>query len=305
MEETDMENAHRFIMPKAYYALRLDTFSMEIHQHERFEIMYVVKGSCVVEVEGEPIHLSSNQFIFLNEQVPHRLCIQNKENNIVLNYEFGFVKDEKATDFTSLIKVYPSLARLLERSFRYYYCQDIGKMEYALKDLIAELEHGRKDAYLLDILFQRMLIELSRCMELRNSVTGIAYVKRAVEYIRGHYDENLKVTDIAGKVGINKSYLQILFKKTLGSGIMAYVNQYRMERASFLLRNSNMSIIDIAFEVGYNSRQHFGYTFEKHFHISPGEYRKMNGQSIQANTGEGQKQVECGDIYNVSDDGYI
>ena len=53
----------------------------------------------------------------------------------------------------------------------------------------------------------------------------------------------------------------------------------RLQKAAIILRNSPMSITEIAFEVGFNSRQHFGYTFEKYFQMSPKEYRFANGLS--------------------------
>ncbi len=72
---------------------------------------------------------------------------------------------------------------------------------------------------------------------------------------------------------------------------MEYINNQRLERAQFLLKNSSMNIVDIAFEAGFNSRQHFGYTFQKKYRLSPKQYRKLKGQNIAADTGKWQKSL--------------
>ena len=42
----------RYAYPAAYYAVALDYFQMEAHRHDQWEIMYLLTGSCRVEVEG-------------------------------------------------------------------------------------------------------------------------------------------------------------------------------------------------------------------------------------------------------------
>lgn len=74
---------------------------------------------------------------------------------------------------------------------------------------------------------------------------------------------------------------------------LAYcVNQKRMERAVFYLTNSTSSITDIAFAIGYNSRQHFAHTFEKYFGMSPLKYRKLHSRTLVPDTGEVQYVLE-------------
>lgn len=107
-----------------------------------------------------------------------------------------------------------------------------------------------------------MLLELSRCLYQGQSTTGALYLKKACDYIRKNLTEELRIPEIARYAGINKSYLQSLFSRQMHCTITDYINRKRLEQAAFLLINSSLTITDIAFHTGYNSRQHFAATFE-------------------------------------------
>ena len=53
-----------------------------------------------------------------------------------------------------------------------------------------------------------------------------------------------------------------------------------------------MSITDIAFAVGYNSRQHFAHTFGKYYATGPLSYRRLHAKRIEADTGKEQYILE-------------
>ena len=65
--------------------------------------------------------------------------------------------------------------------------------------------------------------------------TGLRYLKKACEYIDANLHETIRIPKVAAYAGINKSYLQSLFARLLGCGIIEYVNKKRMEEAEFLL----------------------------------------------------------------------
>lgn len=110
------------------------------------------------------------------------------------------------------------------------------------------------------------------------------YLKRARDYISSHLTEEIRVPALAAYAGINKSYLQSLFPRYMDCTITEYINQKRLEHAVFLLINSSLPITEVAFQSGYNSRQHFGSTFEKYYGISPRAYRQLHGRHLKPST---------------------
>lgn len=284
-----------YVQVTAYYALSLPEFHMKTHSHDSCEIMYVTNGKCTVLCADEEIQLSQNQFVFLDAGVPHNLEICEGQPCSVLNIEFQCKREESMVQIRSLWENSRDFTEFCKKKMSYIVSGDSRSLGYALKDLITCLQKnpGCED-YLLCLLFQRMLLELACCVNQNKKATGMYYLKKACGYIQDNLYETMKIPEIAEYTGINKSYLQLLFSRFLHCTIIEYINQKRMEQAVFLLTNSSMSIVDIAFSTGYNSRQHFSHTFEKHYHISPQKYRKLHARTLSADTGQAQYILEDG-----------
>lgn len=279
------ENKNNYIEIMAYYALYLDQFQMEMHRHHQCEIMYVVSGCCTIVTSAGRSQLKERQFIFLDADIAHQLLIEEKQSCSLLNLEFRCREDIGGYSIWEIKENSSNFRMFLADKKNICILEDTEGVCYALKDFINFLERDRnRDAYMGKLLFHRMILELANCRESQKNSGGQVYLKKAKEYIHRHMDEEIYVEDIAKECGINHSYLQMLFSRSEHCGINSYINGMRMEKSSFLLKNSQMPITDIAFEVGYNSRQHFGYVFQKYFEMSPQKYRKLFGQNICADT---------------------
>ncbi len=99
-------------------------------------------------------------------------------------------------------------------------------------------------------------------------------VSRALEYINRHYASELKLGEIAGRIGMNETYFSHLFKKETGANFTDYVNGLRIEKAKQLLRNSADNIYEIAATVGYANVSYFSKVFKQIVGVSPVEYKK-------------------------------
>jgi AraC family transcriptional regulator, melibiose operon regulatory protein len=283
---------NRYAFPVAYYARALPDFSMPVHTHHRCEIMCLVSGSCRVEADGQMLRLQERQLIFIDQDVPHRLQVDTGSPCVLLNFEFSCSPHHKGIDLHRLAERQAEVHQFLDRPAPWQILLDTGKVGYALKDLIDELEKRKPDNDLLtEILLVRLLIELARSMAADVTASGIRHIRKAVQYIVGHLYEDLSVRAVSHAVGVNHSYLQKLFSEHFQCGIMGYINGQRLEHAAFLLRNSSMNVIDIAFHIGYNSRQHFSYLFQKQFGVRPQVYRTLNSRQLNPDTAGSQHEA--------------
>lgn len=99
-------------------------------------------------------------------------------------------------------------------------------------------------------------------------------LRRAVEYIDTHLDQNLSLSEIAETVGMSSYYFSRALKKSTGFAPHAYVVHQRIERAKQLLVETKLPVIDIALAVGYANHSHFSTQFRKVVGISPTAYRE-------------------------------
>ena len=114
-------------------------------------------------------------------------------------------------------------------------------------------ESMRRNGYLN--LFLATLIEDNEKFNTKtmpeHTYPGTVYVKHAMEYIKHHYREKIKINELAEYIGINRSYLTNMFKKTIGCSPQEYLVEFRMEKAKNLLKNTDMPINAVAEAVGY------------------------------------------------------
>ena len=101
------------------------------------------------------------------------------------------------------------------------------------------------------------------------------YLNTAVNYIQEKYlYSDLSVNDIAGFVGIDRTYLYRLFHKHFQLSVQDFILKIRLKKAANLLKYSDLSIELIAFYCGFGNQSYFSTVFKKNFSKSPLQYRK-------------------------------
>jgi AraC family L-rhamnose operon regulatory protein RhaS len=96
----------------------------------------------------------------------------------------------------------------------------------------------------------------------------------ALEYIHTHYSEPVSLDSLSSALATNRTTLNRRFNETCGMSALAYLNTVRIELASSLLRNTELSIAEIARRTGFSDESYFSRSFRKANGVSPGTYRK-------------------------------
>ncbi|MDO5411704.1 MAG: AraC family transcriptional regulator [Lachnospiraceae bacterium] len=102
-----------------------------------------------------------------------------------------------------------------------------------------------------------------------------AYVQHAISYIHNHISEPMLVEEIAAYIGLNRSYLSVLFKKHTGMTPIRYIQTCRITKARHLLESSRLSIESIACSCGYQKPESLMKVFRQTYGISPTAYRRQ------------------------------
>lgn len=99
-------------------------------------------------------------------------------------------------------------------------------------------------------------------------------IKKIVNYIEEHLEEDLSLDHIAGVFHYSKFYLAKVFAEETESTIYQYIKGRRLTLAAEKLVETKQPIVDIAFEARYNSQQAFTLAFQQLYHCTPQVYRK-------------------------------
>ncbi|WP_028508897.1 AraC family transcriptional regulator [Ruminococcus sp. NK3A76] len=94
-----------------------------------------------------------------------------------------------------------------------------------------------------------------------------------IDYIQRHLHEAIVVRELAQMVGLNESYLSVLFRRETGVTLTEYVILKRMEAAENMLKYSDFTLSEISDILHFASYSHFARTFRKYYDTSPKRYR--------------------------------
>ncbi len=134
--------------------------------------------------------------------------------------------------------------------------------------------HLTADADIQEALFSIWIREMERLRE-ACSTPSMPYrfidVKR---YIESHFHERIHLRQLAEIACMSVPYFCAGFKKYFGFSAIEYLVLLRMQHASFLLRDVNMNITEVAEAVGYDDIYYFSRLFKKHHGASPRHYRR-------------------------------
>ena len=94
-------------------------------------------------------------------------------------------------------------------------------------------------------------------------------------YLVEHLDRRITLPELSTRFGIPLTTMKQNFKTVYGDTIGSYIQSYRMQKAMFLLQETNQSIIEIAGQVGYQNASKFSEAFRQFAGTTPTEYRKI------------------------------
>ena len=102
------------------------------------------------------------------------------------------------------------------------------------------------------------------------------YIHEALSFIEQNFQNDISVEDIAANCGLNRSYFGTIFNKALGKTPQEFLINYRMIKATELLKLTQLSVKDISNAVGYANPLHFSRAFKNVYGISPRAWRLQN-----------------------------
>ncbi len=250
------------------------------HWHEELEILLVTKGSLCFNVNGISVTVQEDNAIFINSRqlhysfskdgtnceyqcldfLPQLLCVNDElRNRFVLP-----LVNSQGIPFLILRKSIPEHRPLLAIIHRMGTVKKEQAVGYELQ-LMASLYGLWQGLY--------QLAE-GQIGEEVSTDSNVMIQKKMMDFIRTHYQEKLKVDDIAAAGGVCRTKCWQIFRKYLGQTPNDYLNSYRLEKGMQLLKSTRLSITEIADECGFSSASYFTELFTRQKGCPPSKFRR-------------------------------
>ncbi|MCL6604062.1 MAG: helix-turn-helix domain-containing protein [Paenibacillus sp.] len=120
---------------------------------------------------------------------------------------------------------------------------------------------------------------MSKELEQHRQSKEYQLVQAMIQYMQGNLQLNIGLQEIASHVNMGVSSVSTIFKEETGTTVYDYLTNLRIDKASELLKDSNLKIADIALQVGYQNENSFIRVFRKNKSITPGKFRENSKYS--------------------------
>ncbi len=107
-------------------------------------------------------------------------------------------------------------------------------------------------------------------------------VLQAQSYLESHFDGRISVDSLCEYVGVGRRTFERRFKEATANTIIEYLQRVRIEVAKRELEQSDKTVNEVMYEVGYNDTKAFRKVFKKYVHLTPGAYRNKYNHTILA-----------------------
>lgn len=256
------------------------------HWHKEVEFIYVEKGEIDFNIDMKKIKVKEGECLLINAGSLHSGDVVGEKESthhaIVFNLNFlssGIYDYCQSKYIDPLINgkmLFPSLISI---------STDWGKDAiFEIKSMIKiyrnkatgwELSIKSSLLKVISILAADNGFEFKKDMKVNIKDYKIEVIKKIIQYIRENYKNKIYVDSLSKVANMNTQYFCRFFKLHTGKTPVDYINQYRVEKASEILKNDDRKIIDVCYEVGFDNISYFIKKFKEYKNCTPAKFRKL------------------------------
>lgn len=254
-----------------------------LHWHEEIQFVHVIKGVVCVKVYDEEVDLRENDCIFINRTVLH--LITEKEDchyhsyiipPRMLSFFPGSIMEEQ--DVLSVVNA-PTCTHCVLRSGIEAHHPVLEEVRRLDRIYFHDKEEGHREYHISIQLAKLWLAFISL-----NPVEGVAAahknyerIRMLIVFIHTNYQRPISVQDIANEAHISKTECVRCFQHFVQDSPYQYLMKYRLHVSTSLLTTTEMTVTDIALQVGFGSASSYIKYFRQHYHMTPYKYRICKG----------------------------
>lgn len=256
----------------------LDFPRVNLHWHNEMEIIYIKKGSGVINVSLKDYEVSEGDIVPVFPGELHSINAEHMEYENII-FGTGILKSCEENDWSNI----HIIKALNERTINikipitakdaYYQTMKIclDTADQATKEMNEGYSLVVKSQLFL-FLYELYKNRLEKPE--RHSTAHIELIRTVLSWIKLHYMEKITVDDAAAITGYSKSYFMKIFKEHSGESFLSYLIDYRLDIARYLLIESDDPVNIVSENCGFDNFSYFIRKFKEKYGLSPLKYRK-------------------------------
>lgn len=258
------KSLYYYIQETGYFKTTYPYFTERVNLNS-FLLVYTISGKGILKYEKNDYNLKEGSLLFIN-------CMKHHYYQAIGQGEWEFLWLH--FNGANTLGYYEEYTK---EGFEILSVHDKFMMESTMRRLISINQKKSPFAETLTSnLIVNILTEILIQKASHNEVSILIpeYVKQTMKYIDNHFTETLTLNGLADKVNISKFYLAKEFKHYTGTTVNEYIILSRLSYAKELLKYSELSINEIAYNIGLNNVSHFINLFKARENATPLSFRK-------------------------------
>lgn len=264
---------------------------VSLHRHNYIELNYVYSGLFQQIIEGNEVISRTGDICIMDTMASHSIKDMAGDSilvNILMEPEFfdtAFLNRLSSQGSVVTFLVEAVLRNRKESHYIYFPTHTNEKISMVMESILMEFFEkniGYKEVWnsYMVILFTELLRTVKEESE-KNELSERGNILNILSYIEKN-NKTCTLSSVAKQFGLSPNYLTTLLKRQTGNNFLEHVHQQRMEKAKYYLKNSDLSVSEIAGLCGYANLNFFYKLFKKEEKMTPAAYRKLcklkNGQ---------------------------
>jgi len=254
------------------------------HSHNFIEMIFVYSGQCHQIINGKKVSLNEGDICILDTNVKHSIEAAG-ENDIIINcviktsyFDYTFLGQLSENDILSKFFIRSIYQSKKFNEYIIFSSHEESKIKEIIINLLCEYYDKALcsseviNCYMI-ILFAELLRSHKDKINEQNyySLKNVK-ISDIILYIENNY-KTVTLESVAKYFYFNPSYLSSAIKKITGKNFLNILHEIKIKNAYMLLKNSDLSISEIANEVGYSNMSFFYQIFKKKYGITPAKFR--------------------------------
>lgn len=255
-----------------------------LHVHSFFEICYAFAGRGTFKICNEVYEVKAGDVFVAKPDEPHEIIADKKDPLEIYFWSYTLLPPAKrqtgSGDIDTLLRAFLETKRRVQH--------DMIQMERTLELLTDEIVK-REVGYSQVVrgLVTKLLLDTARAVtnvhvpfvQVSRSA-GDAAAHLMMRYLQDNYDRPVSVPDVAAQVHLSERHARRLFLEATGTTMKQFLTALRLDVAKQRLLSEDISVSEIAFEVGFNDVRHFSTTFRSVVGMTPSEFRDKGGTTF-------------------------
>ncbi len=257
-------------------------YEMDSHWHDEVELIVILRGKMRCIINGEMILVSEEEGIFINARQVHDVSSEDRKECEFISVRFHpmllcSTKEIEDRFVLPVIENHNFPYQVLKSDFEWQrtILDAVSRVYYMRHEITLEL--GAQGQFFA--IWEQLFLHSGKVPAKRRPASPqLSRLKDMISYIAANYKGKVTLEELRLVGNMGKTNCCQVFQKYLNMTPIQYITMYRLRKGAEMLTNTDLPVVEVAYEVGFSGASYFSEAFRKHMGEMPSEYRKKHAR---------------------------